>query len=219
MTMGRDAERGMRSPRGGKKVLQEVEGLLEIASGGYGFVRLAPKEDEGPGAKRDQREDVFIPIGKMRGALNNDTVRVAILKKNPEKGNEGEVIKIVSRSTRPYVGLMQITGKHAWVIIENKSMPYDVEVPIDSVQKEWQGMKVAVLVKDFPRGFQTPVGEIVDVLGKPGENDTEMHAILSEYGLPYKFPAHVEAEAEKIRRLPKRIWKEEKTCVKTAYLQ
>ena len=77
-----------------------------------------------------------------------------------------------------------------------------MEVPYDSVQKEWQGMKVAVLVKEFPRGFQTPVGEIVDVLGKPGDNDTEMHAILSEYGLPYKFPAEVEAEAEKI---PKKI--------------
>ena len=201
MTMGRDAERGMRS-HGGKKVLQEVEGVLEIASGGYGFVRLAPKEGENPLTKTDRREDVFIPIGKMRGALNNDTVRVAILKKNPEKGNEGEVIKIVSRSTRPYVGLMQITGRHAWVIIENRSMPYDVEVPIDSVQKEWQGMKVSVLVKDFPKGFQTPVGEIVDVLGKPGENDTEMHAILSEYGLPYKFPANVEAEAD---RIPKKI--------------
>ena len=203
MTMGRDAERraaGL-NPRG-KRAIEEIEGILEIASGGYGFVRRAPKEDERPGAKRDQREDVFIPIGKMRGALNNDKVRVAILKKNEEKGSEGEVICVVERSTRPWVGLMQITGKHAWVIIENKSMPYDVEVPYDSVQKEWQGMKVAVLVKEFPRGFQTPVGEIVDVLGKPGDNDTEMHAILSEYGLPYKFPAEVEAEAEKI---PKKI--------------
>ncbi|MBR5075246.1 MAG: ribonuclease R [Bacteroidales bacterium] len=203
MTMGRDAERraaGL-NPRG-KRAIEEIEGILEIASGGYGFVRRAPKEDERPGAKRDQREDVFIPIGKMRGALNNDKVRVAILKKNEEKGSEGEVICVVERSTRPWVGLMQITGKHAWVIIENKSMPYDVEVPYDSVQKEWQGMKVAVLVKEFPRGFQTPVGEVVDVLGKPGDNDTEMHAILSEYGLPYKFPAEVEAEAEKI---PKKI--------------
>lgn len=202
MTMGRDAERRASGRYVEKRSSEVVEGLLEVASGGYGFVRLAPKEGEKPGVKKDQREDVFIPIGKMRGALNNDTVLVAITKKNVEKGNEGEIIKVVSRSTRPYVGLMQITGKHAWVIIENRSMPYDVEVPIDSVKKEWQGMKVAVLVKDFPRGFQTPVGEIVDVLGKPGENDTEMHAILSEYGLPYKFPAEVEAEANK---LPKKI--------------
>lgn len=203
MTMGRDAERRAEGrPVRGRRAIEEIEGVLEIASGGYGFVRRAPKEDDRPGAKHDQREDVFIPIGKMRGALHNDVVRVAVLKKNEEKGNEGEVIGVVSRSTRPWVGLMQITGRHAWVIIENKSMPYDVEVPIDSVQKEWQGMKVSVLVKDFPKGFQTPVGEIVDVLGKPGENDTEMHAILSEYGLPYKFPADVEAEAEKI---PKKI--------------
>lgn len=203
MTMGRDAERragGLRPH--GKRAIEEIEGVLEIASGGYGFVRRAPKEEDRPGAKHDQREDVFIPIGKMRGALNNDKVRVAVLKKNEEKGSEGEVICVVERSTRPWVGLLQITGRHAWVIIENKSMPYDVEVPYDSVQKEWQGMKVAVLVKEFPRGFQTPTGEIVDVLGKPGDNDTEMHAILSEYGLPYRFPAEVEAEAE---RIPKKI--------------
>ena len=197
LTMGRRAERrGV--ARGTHRVCEEVEGLLEIASGGYGFVRLAPKEGNSAVPKKDEREDVFIPIGKLRGALNNDTVRVAITKPDQAKGKEGEVIAIVQRSTRPYVGILQIAGKHAWVIIESKSMPYDIEVPVESVKKEWQGLKVAALVKEFPRGFQTPVGEIVDVLGKPGDNNTEMHAILSEYGLPYKFPAEVEAEASKI---------------------
>ena len=203
--MGRRAleRRSTKQQRGKeRRVIAEAEGVLEVASGGYGFVRIIPKEADEAASKQREREDVFIPMGKMRGALNNDTVRIVITKKNVEKGNEGEVVKIVSRSTRPYVGLMQITGRHAWVIIENRNMPYDVEVPIDSVKKEWQGKKVAVLVKDFPRGFQTPVGEIVDVLGKPGENDTEMHAILSEFGLPYKFLPEVEAAADKI---PKQI--------------
>lgn len=195
--MGRRAER--RGVAGGsRRVCEEVEGLLEIASGGYGFVRLAPKEGNAAVPKKDEREDVFIPIGKLRGALNNDTVRVAITKPDQVKGKEGEVVAIVQRSTRPYVGILQISGKHAWVIIENKSMPYDIEVPVESVKKEWQGLKVAALVTEFPRGFQTPVGKIVDVLGKAGDNDTEMHAILSEYGLPYRFPSEVEAEASKI---------------------
>ncbi len=195
--MGRRAERrGV--ARGTHRVCEEVEGLLEIASGGYGFVRLAPKEGNSAVPKKDEREDVFIPIGKLRGALNNDTVRVAITKPDQAKGKEGEVVAIVQRSTRPYVGILQISGKHAWVIIENKSMPYDIEVPVESVKKEWQGLKVAALVTEFPRGFQTPVGKIVDVLGKAGDNDTEMHAILSEYGLPYRFPSEVEAEASKI---------------------
>ena len=197
LTMGRRVERcGVAGA--GRRVCEEVEGLLEIASGGYGFVRLAPKDGSSVIPKKDEREDVFIPIGKLRGALNNDTVRAAITKPDQAKGKEGEVIAIVQRSTRPYVGILQISGKHAWVIIESKSMPYDIEVPVESVKKEWQGLKVAALVKDFPRGFQTPVGEIVDVLGKPGDNNTEMHAILSEYGLPYKFPEEVEAEASKI---------------------
>ena len=194
-TTGRKSAGTIRTSRGVKKILEEVEGLLEIASGGYGFVRVPSEDPKAP------REDIYIPMGKMRGALHNDQVRAAVLRK-AEKGKEGAIIKVLSRSTRPWVGLMQITGRHAWVIIENKNMPYDVEVPIESVKKEWQGMKVAVLVKDFPYGYQTPVGEVVDVLGKPGENDTEMHAILSEYGLPYRFPAAVEEEAEKI---PKKI--------------
>ncbi len=192
------ATKAQRAAKGPKKRVKEiVEGVLEMAAGGYGFVRVESAGDALK--KRGERDDIFIPSGKLRGALNNDRVKVAVLKVSEGKrGKEGEIVEIVSRSTRPYVGILQITGRFAWVIVESKSMPYDIQVPIDSVKPEQKGMKVAALVTKFQKGHEAPEGKIVDILGAPGENDTEMHAILTEFSLPYKFPDAVEAEAAKI---------------------
>lgn len=111
---------------------------------------------------------------------------------------EGEVIRIVERSKKPYVGVLQIIGGQAWVIVESRVMPYDIQVPFQSAKAEDEGKKVAVLVTRWERRDDAPWGEIVDVLGLPGENNTEMHAILAEYGLPYRFPEEVERAAAKI---------------------
>ena len=203
------------SSSGGKRVIEYAEGVLSMASGGFGFVKIPEREG-----------DVFIPQHKLRGALNNDTVRVAITKIKEEKGRgsalmnkkgmksaEGEVVEVIERSTLPYVGVLSITRKGVWVIIESKSMPYDVEIPqytadprAVEIKPEYQGLKVAVMVKDFPKGSLTPRGFVTAVLGKAGENDTEMHSILTEYGLPYTFPPEVEEQAEKI---PKKITKKD----------
>ena len=200
---GKGSKRG--AERVGKRVLEYVEGILNIASGGFGFVRVPERED-----------DVFIPQHKLRGALNNDTVRAAITKIKEEKTRataekrgmkscEGEIVEVIERSKLPYVGVLSITRKGTWVIIESKNMPYDVEVihsPADprsiTIKPEYQGLKVAVLVKEFPKGSLTPLGIVTEVLGKVGDNDTEMHSILTEYGLPFRFPEAVEKEAKKI---------------------
>lgn len=188
-----------------KKIIEYASGLLNIASGGFGFVR------QGEG-----KEDIFIPQHRLKGALNNDIVKVAITKKGAEsskegllrKGNkncEGEIAEVLERSKFPYIGILSITKRGAWVIIENKNMPYDVEVIMHpntsegiEIKPEYQGLKVAVLVKEFPRGYSTPIGVVTQILGKAGENDTEMHAILTEYSLPYKFSKEVEEFAEKL---------------------
>ncbi len=194
-----------------KKVLQYVEGVMNMAAGGFGFVQVGNLDKTEIGTLIEG--DIFIPQGKLRGALNNDKVKVAITKikekgrtsKLNTKSAEGEVVKIIERNPRPYVGLLSITKKQCYVIIENKNMPYDVEVPFNpstpdgiKIRPEYQGLKVSVLVKDFPKGSLTPIGIVTDIIGKPGENDTEMHAILAEYGLPYKFPKEVEDFANKL---------------------
>ena len=180
---------------GKKSPKVELVGQMLMSKEGYGFVRVEGRED-----------DIYIPARKMRGALNGDTVAilaasgVSASKKREGRGGsaEGEVLRVLERSKKPYVGILQIIGGKAWVIIESRVMPYDVQVPLESVNAEDEGKKVAVLVNRWERRDDAPWGEIVDVLGMPGENNTEMHAILAEYGLPYKFPDAVERAAATI---------------------
>lgn len=191
-----NAVEGTLSRNHGKKSPKvELVGQMLMSKEGYGFVRVEGRED-----------DIYIPARKMRGALNGDTVAilaasgVSASKKREGRGGsaEGEVLRVLERSKKPYVGILQIIGGKAWVIIESRVMPYDVQVPLESVQREDEGKKVAVLVNRWERRDDAPWGEIVDVLGMPGENNTEMHAILAEYGLPYKFPDAVERAAATI---------------------
>lgn len=148
-----------------------------------------------------QDEDIFVKASKTRNALDGDTVRVAVTREEGRnKRREGEVIEIVERSGRPFVGVLHLVGAQAWALMQSKSMPYDIALDIDDVlsKKAETGMKVAVVVDRWDRRDPAPVGHIVDVLGKPGENDTEMHAILTEFNLPYRFEKEVENAADSI---------------------
>ncbi len=171
-----------------RKVLEVVEGTVQMTREGYGFVVVPERED-----------DVFIPQNRMLHALNGDLVRVAVTRKKDARHScEGEVVAILERSKKPFIGILQIIGQQGWVIVESRVMPYDIMVSLEDVNEDAQWKKVAVLVTDWPLRSDTPVGRIIDVLGEPGENDTEMHAILAEFGLPYKFAPEVEEAAKKI---------------------
>ncbi|MBQ6761310.1 MAG: ribonuclease R [Bacteroidales bacterium] len=177
-------------PRGRKKrirIVPEYEGTAMMSREGFVFVRI-----EG------QEEDVFVKASKTRGALHGDTVRVAVTqeKEGSIKRRSGEIIAIVERSKKPFVGILHIVGKQAWVLMSSKTMPYDISVPIP--EGGVRGMKVAAVVDGWERGETGPHGHVVDVLGMPGENNTEMHAILAEFGLPYKFEKAVENAADEI---------------------
>ena len=169
------------------RTVPEFEGKVLMSREGFAFVRI-----EG------QEEDVFVKASKTRGALHGDIVRVAVTqeKKGTAKRRSGEIISIVQRSDRPFVGMLHIVGKQAWVLMSSKTMPYDISVPIPEGGE--RGMKVAAVVDGWERGASGPYGHVVDVLGMPGENDTEMHAILAEFGLPYRFEKSVENAADKI---------------------
>lgn len=148
-----------------------------------------------------QDEDIFVKASKTRNALDGDTVRVAVTREEGRnRRREGEVVEIVERSGRPFVGILHLVGVQAWVLMQSKSMPYDIALDIEDVlaRKAETGMKVAVVVDRWDRRDPAPVGHIVDVLGKPGDNDTEMHAILTEFNLPYRFEKEVENAADSI---------------------
>ena len=145
-----------------------------------------------------QEEDVYVKASKTRGALHGDIVRVAVTqeKVGSAKRRSGEIVSIVERCKKPFVGILHIVGKQAWVLMSSKTMPYDISVPVP--EGGVRGMKVAAVVDGWERGEAGPSGHVVDILGMPGENDTEMHAILAEFGLPYRFEKAVEDAADQI---------------------
>lgn len=179
---------------------ETVTGKVQMSRDGYVFVIVEGEKDN----------DVFVKPSKTKGALGGDTVRCVVTKESsqPSSGQgvrsgrrrrEGQIVEIVERSQRPFVGVLHLVGKQAWVLMQSKNMPYDVRVdPSALPEGSKRGMKVAVLVEDWPKGSPNPVGRVLDLLGMPGENDTEMHAILAEYGLPYRFEPEVENAADSI---------------------
>ena len=219
-----------------KKVFPVVTGRVQMTREGFAFIIV------------EDGDDVFVKASKTRGALNGDTVRVTVTReKTDTQRREGEVIEIIQRSPKPFIGILHIVANQAWVLMQSRFMPYDIAIPFAKTDKEryrkhgrgqslatpkdetgWlketpdgqyvihnvfepgedgygrrelvaaSGMKVAAVVDDWPRGDHAPTGHIVDVLGDPGENDTEMHAILAEYGLPYRFESAVANAADSI---------------------
>lgn len=166
---------------------------------GFAFVRVEGED-----------EDIFVPASKTRGALNGDLVRVSVTKekapatkksKSAKEGRrEGCVVDVLERSEKPFIGIFHSSGKGAWVLMQNRVMPYDIEVDPEQARKAGaeKGWKVSVRVEHWNKGESLPFGKIIDVLGSPGENETEMHSILAEFGLPYRFEPELEKAAEKI---------------------
>ena len=148
-----------------------------------------------------QDEDIYVKSTRTRNALHGDTVRVMVLKEHGrDRRREGEVVEILERSQKPFVGILHFVGAQAWVLMQSRNMPYDISVDQQQAIEMGgkTGMKAAVVVDHWNRNEIGPWGHIVDVLGMPGENNTEMHAILAEYGLPYRFEKEVENAADKI---------------------
>ena len=198
--LARGGQEPVRTKERRSKSVEEFEGIVSLSRDGFGFVKAEGLKD-----------DIFIPMRKLHFALNGDFVKIAVSKRRIQAGLkgrslEGEVVKIIHRSPKPHIGVLVVRGRQVWAIVESKNMPYDIRIDVNDPselpeiggKQAAHGMKVAVLVTDWPKRSPEPLGRIVDVLGVPGENDTEMHAILAEYQLPYRFEPEVEQAAEKI---------------------
>jgi ribonuclease R len=182
---------GRKHSGGGKKVFPQYVGKVQMTREGFIFVIVDGQDD-----------DIFVKAAKTRHALQGDTVRVAVTreKSGDVRRREGEVVEIVERSARPFVGYYHAVGAQAWVLMQSKTMPYDIQVDAEAAAAmgAQAGMKVAAVVDRWDRRDPGPFGHVVDVLGVPGENDTEMHAILAEFNLPYRFSEEVEHAADRI---------------------
>ena len=202
--------KGMDSKRQISEVLRDLrdEGKLEeISTGRYkqkqtgayitGEVELTAKGSAYI-ISNEVEEDVFVAFPNLKHALNGDKVKVLVYARSRNRRPEGEVIEILERKRATFVGIIQGSENYAFLIPTGKLLPYDVFIPMQNMNGARNGDKVVVKITEWPDNQKNPVGQVIEVLGLPGNNDTEMNAIMAEYELPVKFAPNVLKAAEKI---------------------
>ncbi|WP_445456300.1 ribonuclease R [Flavobacterium sp. HNIBRBA15423] len=163
------------------------EGTIDMTSRKSGYFVCDELED-----------DVYVPFINLNHALDNDKVKAYIYNRRSSRKPEAEVLEILERAKTEFVGVIDIQKNFAFVTTTNAKMYTDIFIPKNKINGAEHGDVVLVNMEDWPKKADSPFGSVIKVLGKPGEHNTEIHAILAEYGLPYDFPIEVEAYANKI---------------------
>lgn len=163
-----------------------VVGIVDLQPQGFAYVNS--DEVERP---------VLISSRNLNHAMAGDKVRVRLFASRKKHDLEGEILEILERAKSVFVGTIQISRNFAFLIPSGK-VGFDIFIPIDKLKGAKNGQKAVAEITEWPANARSPIGEIKDVLGDAGNNDTEMHAILAEFELPYKFPENVDRVAEKI---------------------
>lgn len=143
-------------------------------------------------------EPIFIAERNSAHAMNNDKVKVALCAKRKKHQLEAQVIEILEHANETFVGILKVSKNYAFLLTETSTLANDIFIPKDKLKGGKNGDKAIVRITEWPEEAKNPFGEVIDILGKAGDNTTEMHAILAEYGLPYVYPQAVEAAAEKL---------------------
>jgi ribonuclease R len=165
-----------------------VEGRVDMTNDGSAFI-VTDDEFE---------NDIFVAPRKLRNALNGDRVKVYVYAKSKGKNKEGEVIEILQRAKMEFTGIVKLSEHFAFFIPDDRKMMHDIFIPTADLNGAKNGIKAVAEITDWPAGAKNPVGRIKHILGEQGTNDTEMNAILAEYGFPLSFPVEVEKESEAI---------------------
>ncbi|HEY0670412.1 MAG TPA: ribonuclease R [Sphingobacteriaceae bacterium] len=182
----------LQEPDKGKFQLKElktfVTGVVDMTADGSAYIVV---EDE-------FENDIFIAPRKLRTALHDDTVKVYVYAKNKGKRKEGEVVEIISRAKMEFTGIIKVSEKFAFFIPDDRKMLQDIFIPLSDLNGGHDQDKAIAQIVDWPEDAKNPIGRIKHVLGKQGDNNAEMNAILADYGFPLEFPKDVEDEANQI---------------------
>ncbi|KQK27041.1 ribonuclease R [Chryseobacterium aquaticum] len=178
------------------KIEGTLTGIIDFNQSGNAYV-----------AVENLKDDVFVHSKNVKDALQGDKVLIVTYNFKGKK-MEGSVLEVLERSRTEFVGTFQLVPhkEFGFVVCDKKTINTDIFIPKDKINGAENGNKVVVKMLEWKPGDKNPEGEILQVLGAPGEHETEIHSILAEYGLPYSFPEEVELDAEKIDR---RITEEE----------
>lgn len=161
-----------------------VTGTVDMTRMGYGFITAPELED-----------DIFISANNLRTALHGDKVKVRLYAKRKGARPEGEVVEILERWRTTFVGTVEVMPNFAFLVPDNRNMPFDLFIPTSKLNGALQGQKAVAKVIDWNSKSKNPVAEIINILGDPGLHETEMHAILAEFELPAHFTEEVENDA------------------------
>lgn len=169
-----------------KTIEKHVSGIVDMTSSGTAYV-----------VSEETEHDTFIPQRKTLNALHGDLVKVRLIPRRSGK-QEGEIIEILERAKTEFVGTIQVSPRFAFLVPSNNRVHVDIYIPLEKLNGAKDGQKAIARIVEWGKNSVNPIGEIIEVLGNVGENNTEMHAILAEYGLPYHFPKDVEKAADLI---------------------
>lgn len=192
------------------RILQQMCNDRFLCEPDPGRYRRNPKKDlrEGTFQRKGHGGHFIIPEGggepiavkeeDSLHALTGDKVEYVLLTKRRRHDLEGRVSGIKERAEHTFVGVLEVKKHYAFLVTNNRVLDCDIYIPLDKLHGALDGDKVVARITSWEPWENNPVGEVVDKLGTPGENNTEMHAILAEFGLPYRYPQKVEEAADKI---------------------
>ena len=146
----------------------------------------------------DGSEPIFIAERNSGHAMHGDKVKISLTAKRKGRKVEGEVIEIIERAKDTFVGTLKVEKFYAFLLTEDRTLANDIFIPRDMLKGGKDGDKAVVKITKWPEDAKNPIGKVIDILGQAGDNNTEMHAILAEFGLPYVYPKNVEAAADQI---------------------
>ncbi|TVQ76751.1 MAG: ribonuclease R [Flavobacteriales bacterium] len=168
---------------------KHVVGTVDMTSTGAAYVSLESGEEE-------QERDIYISPNHVNRALHGDKVKVLLYAKRKNAKPAGEIVEVLERGRTDFVGSIEISKNYAFFRADSRKMQTDIFVDKEHLMEAQDGDKVVVELTDWPERANSPFGRVVRVLGRPGDHQTEIHAILAEYDLPYDFPPEVNAESE-----------------------
>lgn len=163
-----------------------VVGVVDMQSQGFAYVNSEELE-----------QPVLIPSRYLNHAMEGDKVRIRLFARRKKHEPEGEVTEVIERAKSVFVGTVQTSRNFAFLVPSGKA-GFDIFIPLEKLKGAKNGQKAIAKIIEWPANARNPIGEIQDVLGDAGNNDAEMHAILAEFELPYKFPENVDKAADKI---------------------
>ena len=165
-----------------------LQGRVDMKNTGKAYV-ITEKSDE----------DIYIAANNTNRALNGDLVKVLLFPRRKGKKLEGQIIEILERAKKQFVGIINIAGRHVFLVPDDTRMPVDIVIEDGKLNKAKDGDKAIVVMTDWPEHSRNPYGEVMTVLGKPGINEVEMQSILAYFDFPLHFSKAAEAEAGKIK--------------------